>query len=190
MYYTKSTINHWNLILQRQTGGYNFSIKGKKKKKFQLVKPGAQLSIICHTFPSMKGHESCLHWQNSPRYWSVHWQCPQTQSPCWLQMSVELSGRQESKSEPPPTEFKSQSQFLPLYWNEIKYHCKIFLDLDFYTLQNLRKTWHLKMMTITAEQRLNSQHIIKLKFRVEIPQPLLNVSTITESKESVSRTIF
>ena len=30
-----------------QTGGYDFSIKGKKKKrKFQLVKPGAQLSIV------------------------------------------------------------------------------------------------------------------------------------------------
>ena len=30
----------------KQTVGYNFSIKGKKKKKFHLVKPGAQLSII------------------------------------------------------------------------------------------------------------------------------------------------
>ena len=30
-----------------QTGGYYFSLKGKRKKtKFQLVKPGAQLSIL------------------------------------------------------------------------------------------------------------------------------------------------
>ena len=28
-----------------QTVGYKFSLKGKKKKKFQLVKPNAQLSI-------------------------------------------------------------------------------------------------------------------------------------------------
>ena len=27
------------------TEGYNFSLKGKRKTKFQLVKPGAQLSI-------------------------------------------------------------------------------------------------------------------------------------------------
>ena len=29
-----------------QTGGYNFYIKGKRKKYFQLVKPDAQLSIF------------------------------------------------------------------------------------------------------------------------------------------------
>ena len=29
-----------------RTGGYNFSMKGKQKALFNLVKPGAQLSIV------------------------------------------------------------------------------------------------------------------------------------------------
>ena len=49
-----------------QTGGYNISLKEKQKIKFQLVEPGAQLSIFTFLRASKEQKNSQMQFKMSP----------------------------------------------------------------------------------------------------------------------------